>query len=911
MAEKSTANLDFDKPRDTPVKQLHETIQTLGVVTPDNNMDFPHVLLDNRFELRELVGQGGMCKVYKAFDRDLKRMVAVKVLHEKFRSEQDTDVITRFRGEGELVANLSHPDIIQVYHTTLDPKLGACLILELVEGPSLRDLLKEKTLTAKAAAEITVRLARAIEYAHHGRLGSNSQPSPPVIHRDIKPANVLLSGSESLLATPNDPRLHVKITDFGLGKAIDPDPSHQGLTCHGMIMGTPSYMSPEQARGEKNLTTAVDVYGLGATLYEMLTGRPPFSGPSISVVLHQVQEDEPIQPSQLVPRIPGPLSAICLKCLEKNPLNRYASAQELAEDLERWLAQKPTLARVPTWRHILIKWVKKNPTKAMASTGFFLLGSAVLGLGLYSWQQTNERRFLQTSQDSLAKQRLQLKLLHNESLAALNGILDLLTDDDSMRHLTGLEPLHLKLNQFYQRLVQMEGTEDVLDSRELGKAHLRLIRLISQKGNKADAITVIENGVNLYKRITSSSAPEPQDYYALGQIHLMAAEVRRDLGQYQDAFADLDKAQELFQSLVADGKVNGLESSPEKEIANTHHLRGVIHGRFPNQQKESIASYGMAIDKFRELLGANPNLAERQELEKGLARAFGYRGDVFLDQGNFLQADEDYWVSHRFRLKTACELTGISLEKAANPDEQFRVENPTPRGLEALFQLARSFGNFGSLHFRMGACTTANEFRTKSLKIQNQITAASPNITEYKTDLGSTLVRLSENTLTRVKQKVSRDESGDIREIERNLSRALTEVYEPLYRDDRASLTIRRGYGESLVLRGENALVKRELNIAEKSLEGAREVFERVVKQGRPGAMDYYQLARIYGMKATLAANDSSVRKEISLLACQNLGFAMKMGRFPKTDKEVRSDNAFSSIHDLPEFALAFTPSEP
>lgn len=861
--------------------------------------------IDNRFELKELVGKGSMCKVYKAFDHELKRIVAVKVLHDKFRSERETDIISRFRGEGELVASLSHPDIVQVYHTTQDPRLGIVMILELVEGPSLRDLLKEKTLTAKAAAEITVRIAHAIEYAHHGRLGPDGRPTPPVIHRDIKPANILVSGPESLLSKPSDFRLHVKITDFGLGKVIEPDSSHGDLTMHGMVIGTPSYMSPEQARGEHDLTIGVDVYGLGATLYEMLTGKPPFSGPTISVVLRQVQEDDPIPPTYLVPRIPPVLGAICLKCMEKSPANRYASAQELADDLERWLNHKATIARVPNWIQSFTKWTAKHPAKALMTSLLILLTIGITTLGFYSINQNTTRHYLQANQKILNDQRNQLKTLHNKSLSTLNGILDLLTDEGPMRNLAGLEPLHHKLNQFYQSLVLEESQDAVLDPRELGKAHLRLIRLISQKGNKSDAISVIQHGIDLYRKITQSTDSTPQDYFSLGQIHLLAAEVYQELGQYKEALAELSQGEEIFQNMLTQPKSNGLTTSVEREIGLAWHRRGMIQNLQPGKREQATTSYSTAIEKFKRLLEKNPDTTTRQELEKYLARSFSRRGNNYLDQGNFFKADEDYWVAHRYRIQAVRELTGINPEEIVEGHARWQLAHPTPENLEALFQLGRSYNDFGVLHFRLGTCSTAQDFWSKALKIQNRVVAISPNITEYKADLGKTLVHLSDATLMRIKQKGSQDESGDLQRCEKDLDRALGDFLEPLLRDDPASWSIRWATGKARYLRGEAALLKKEPKVAEKHLDRAWEIIARLVIQPNRRAMDHYLLAQIFGLKATLAEGDSSAFREMAALACQHLGTAIKMDYMEKTEREIRSELAFSALVNLPEFQAA------
>jgi serine/threonine protein kinase len=289
------------------------------------------------YEILETLGRGGMGVVYKARDRRLDRVVALKVLppHAKGLMQRllHADAAgaqmqrTRFQTEAKAVARLQHPHIVQIYDLGEHEGLPY-LALEYVAGGSLGAKLRTEGLPPRAAAEVVAKLARAVHHAHE----------QGVLHRDLKPSNILLT-----------PDLQPKIADFGLAKLQELPKEQVALTHSGVILGTPSYMAPEQAAGEiKLIGPAADIYSLGAILYEVLTGRPPFRGESVMGTLSQLATQEVVPPHTLNPAVRQDLSAICLKCLEKDPQKRYPTAQGLAEDLERWLADQPIQAQPAT-----------------------------------------------------------------------------------------------------------------------------------------------------------------------------------------------------------------------------------------------------------------------------------------------------------------------------------------------------------------------------------------------------------------------------------------------------------------------------------------------------------------------------------------------------------------------------------
>jgi WD40 repeat protein len=315
------------------------------------------------YEILGEIGRGGMGVVYKARQVSLKRLVALKMLLAGAHGRPEE--LDRFRAEAEAIARLQHPNIVQV-HEVGEHQGRPFLALEYVAGGSLDRLLAGAPQPAEEAARLVELLARAMHAAH----------ARGIVHRDLKPANVLLARIEDRgsriegSAHDGDPRPSIldprssipKIADFGLAKLLD---TPSGQTRSGAVMGTPSYMAPEQALGKgRDVGPAADLYALGAILYELLTGRPPFRGATTLETLRQVASDDPVPPRRLQPSVPRDLETVCLKCLHKDPARRYGSALDLAEDLRRFLAHEPIRARPAGWIERAGKWVRRRPAAA-------------------------------------------------------------------------------------------------------------------------------------------------------------------------------------------------------------------------------------------------------------------------------------------------------------------------------------------------------------------------------------------------------------------------------------------------------------------------------------------------------------------------------------------------------------------
>ncbi len=311
------------------------------------------------YELLEEVARGGMGVVYKARQKSLNRIVAVKmILGGQFTTEAD---VKRFRTEAEAAANLKHPNIVAI-HETGEHEGKHYFSMDYVEGKNLAQVIGGEPLPAQKAATLLKTIAEAVHYAHQRG----------TLHRDLKPHNVMVD-------TDGQPH----ITDFGLAKLLE---QQSDLTHTGTVMGSPSYMPPEQASGRLGeIGPASDVYSLGAILYQMLTGKAPFLGATAVNTLRAVIEQEPVPPSKLNAKAPNDLETICLKCLEKKPERRYASARDLAEELDRFLNYEPILAKPAGGLRRVWNWTQKNPWALVGAFALLLLG--VMGVAYGFWER--------------------------------------------------------------------------------------------------------------------------------------------------------------------------------------------------------------------------------------------------------------------------------------------------------------------------------------------------------------------------------------------------------------------------------------------------------------------------------------------------------------------------------------------
>lgn len=372
------------KPVDEALEQTIAMGQTsLGGNTKPDEREGPRQFGD--YELLDEIARGGMGVVYRARQKSLNRIVAVKtVLAGQLATD---DEIQRFRAEAEAAANLDHPGIVPIYEVG-ETDGDYFYSMGFVDGPSLKQRVSDGPLPPREAAELVRSIAEAVAFAHDNG----------IIHRDLKPANILF-----------DQKGHVRVTDFGLAKQIEGD---SDLTATGQVLGTPMYMPPEQAAGKADeIGPTADVYSLGAVLYELLVGHPPFQAASPILILKMVLEREPASPRQLNPAVDKDLETICLKCMQKEAAARYATPHELVDELGRFLDGEPIKARPINRIRRTARWCRRKPIAAgLVATGALLLLSLGIGGFVVAAQQSKLNRQISANaeqQEQIVSQREQ------------------------------------------------------------------------------------------------------------------------------------------------------------------------------------------------------------------------------------------------------------------------------------------------------------------------------------------------------------------------------------------------------------------------------------------------------------------------------------------------------------------------
>jgi tetratricopeptide (TPR) repeat protein len=470
---------------------------------PGEALDSPLPAVDG-YEVLGVLGRGGMGVVYQARHLALNRVVALKMI--LAAAHADAEEVRRFRREAEAVARLQHPGIVQVFEIGRHQGLPF-LALEYCAGGSLYRKLAGTPLPPREAARWAETLARALAAAHQRQ----------IVHRDLKPANVLLTESGA-----------PKITDFGLARRLD---GVSTGTQTGAVVGTPSYMPPEQARGEP-VGPAADVYALGAILYEMLTGRPPFLGPDAYAVLTRVLHEEVVPVRRLQPALPRDLETICLKCLRKEPGTRYASALELAEDLRRFQQGEPILARPAGRAERLAKWARRRPavaalSGALLAATLLLIGGLVTGIVVTAKAAGEER---------LAKEMAEKRL--NQTKKAKEILASIFRGLDPRLEEKGGPQLRAQLGEQLDKAVEVLEGEAVGDRLEVAELQQTLGLALLHLGYSDRAITLLTKA-----RQTLDEELDPDHPDTLTSMNNLAR-------AYQNA-GQLDKAVPLFEQTLS------------------------------------------------------------------------------------------------------------------------------------------------------------------------------------------------------------------------------------------------------------------------------------------------------------------------------------------------------------------------
>jgi serine/threonine-protein kinase len=580
------------------------------------------------YELIRELGRGGMGVVYKAHQLNLNRPVALKMIRAAELASDDE--LRRFQNEAEAVATLDHSHIVPILEVG-NHDGQRYFTMKLVAGSGLDRQLADFVANPTAAARLMKKAAEAVHHAHQRG----------ILHRDLKPANILL-----------DERGEPFVTDFGLAKRVEGDSE---LTLSGAILGTPSYMAPEQASGRRGaVTTASDVYGLGAVLYALLTGRAPFGGASAAEILEQVRESSPTPPSKVNPRTPRDLEVICLKCLEKEPGKRYATAGELAEDLRRFEAGETIRARPVGAHERLWRWCRREP--AVATMALALLAALLAGLvGVATqWRRAasnladarrqqgraeeNERKHLEANRalqlanerERTASRRAQARFV--AAMAALRKFEAITQNEALLRepHLEGLraELLRTALGFYseFQASLEEDGSPEAWT--ELAMAHAHAAQLTRELDRQDEALAAYRRALAIVERMAAATPDEPELRNRLARCHTDIGFTLRTMGRAVEARQSYGRVRTILEPLARDHP--GIARHRE-HLSFTLSNLGVIEqdlGRTP----EAIHLHRQALEIHEGLVRHQPgNAGYRNDLGwclRFLSQALASAGDL-------------------------------------------------------------------------------------------------------------------------------------------------------------------------------------------------------------------------------------------------------------------------------------------
>lgn len=696
------------------------------------------------YEVVDELGRGGMGVVYKARHHDLERFVAIKmILAGGYASAESA---RRLRIEAEAVARLQHPNIVQIFDVG-EHDGQPFLVLEYLQAGNLARKIAGKPQPPRVAAELIRTLSRAIDYAHING----------ILHRDLTPSNVLLSalgvtprtGAAGPAAVLDLAQAMPKITDFGLAKRLDDDASQ---TRAGVVMGTPSYMAPEQASGNlQDAGPSCDIYSLGAILYELLSGRPPFIAETALLTIEQVLQQEPVPPTRLQPRLPRDLETICLKCLEKEPAKRYASAGALADDLDRFLKGEPIFARRTGAAARVWRWSKRRP--ALAALIVVSAAATVALLAGSYWSNGLIRAERDRAEDNLSL-----------SLRAVDGMLTEVGEVD-FAYEPRLDEKRLALLAralaLYQEFLARQADDPRLQL-ETAQAHRRIGDIERWLGNQEAAGAAYERAIPLFERLRleQPTRPEMRRWLAycqnyLGEVHrqssrpqlaerayaramAQSAELKQEFPESVEYAQDLarakynagilfretNRADQAEKALTAAElelesltKSHADDASLRQDLARVKLNLGAVY-RATARSDRAIACDDEAIQLYAALAKAFP---QQREYRYELAVAHSNRGNVYNRLGDNERAQGDY------------QAAGELLRKLID-------DYPSAPSLRQ--ELANTYNSLAAAQAAAGDVGGAQQTWTKAVELLRELVAQHGSVPAYRADLGMTLGNL-------------------------------------------------------------------------------------------------------------------------------------------------------------------------
>ncbi|MDD2709138.1 MAG: protein kinase [Verrucomicrobiae bacterium] len=645
-----------------------------------------------RFELQRILGAGAFGTVWEALDPSLHRRVAIKIPRKgHFDKVEDEE---RFLREAQIAAQLRHPGIVPVYETSkFDGQ--PFIVSEFVEGITLARWLKEHRPDFRQTAAWMASIADILAHAH----------AQQVIHRDLKPSNILLENK------PSGGGLHPRLMDFGMAKRDGSDPT---LTLDGHMLGTPVYMSPEQIRSSHLVDARADIYSMGVVLYELLTGELPFQGVP-HMVIHQILHDDARSPRELNDRIPIDLATIALKCLEKDPCNRYPSAAELGEDLRRWLAGDPILARPAGPLGKTVRWLRRNPLISLLAA---LLALAVAGgftAVLWQWQRA------ETGLREAEAQRQKAEKNFREARDTVDAFYSKV--EQRLRNVPGLQPLRRELLEkalHYHRNFIREKPTDPEMRRALAVSLRRTGDIMREMGNRREALPFYQQAQKILDDILKQNPKRVETRANVAQTQIQMGDLLEELGQPAKAIDCYRQAETILQDISKNG------NNPRwlTALGGCHTATGLAQGEM-GRQDEALVHFKQAIQLHEQVLAIQPQDPETQYL---LGCAENNQGLTLWQMGRFAEAAD----SHQ---------SAIRRFQSAGADETHAIESA--------IELAIAHYNLGSARLAQQRTTeAAAEFETARQLLVKQA-ATNPSLFRCREYLAKTLGQLGNMELAK------------------------------------------------------------------------------------------------------------------------------------------------------------------